>query len=76
MELYVSKYDSRSYYLDEGSYLAKGSYRVYFLLFFFILSSTNTQADEADTIDFSALLKTEWAYGTVEHSNQKMEFIF
>ena len=52
------------------------SSQAYFLLFLFILSSSNTQADETVTIDFSALLKTEWAYGTVEHSNQKMEFIF
>lgn len=33
-------------------------------------------AEEIDRIDFSALLKTEWAYGTDQHSSQKIEFIF
>ena len=29
-----------------------------------------------DNIEFSALLETEWAYGTVQDSSQKLEFIF
>lgn len=34
------------------------------------------QQDQIKDIEYSALLETEWAYGTVANSSQKLEFIF
>jgi len=49
-----------------------------------LLGMWSLAANAADTgregqdlnIEFSALLETEWAYGTAKDSNQKLEFIF